>query len=402
MTIAQEEIFGPVLSIIPYDDEDDAVRIANDTVYGLAGGVWARRPRPGQEGGPPDPHRPGRGQRRRVQPRWRPSAATSSRATAARPASSGSRSSSRSSRCSCSVSSGAGREPRTALRVGCGQPCLHLFASPSPAPPARSATASCSASPAAPCSGPTSPSILQLLEITPALDGPQRRGDGARRLRLPAARRASCRPTTPNVAFGDVDYALLVGAMPRKAGMERSDLLSANGAIFTAQGKALSGLGRARRQGPRRRQPGQHQLPHRHEQRAEDLDPAQFTAMTRLDHNRAVGQLAAKPGAHVTDITKMTIWGNHSATQYPDLFHAEVDGKNAAELVDDQAWLEDDFIPTVQSAARRSSRRAACRRRRRPPTPPSTTCARGRSAPPTATGCAWRCRPTAATACPRA
>jgi malate dehydrogenase len=129
--------------------------------------------------------------------------------------------------------------------------------------------------------------------------------------------------------------------------MERGDLLSANGAIFTAQGKALS------------------------DNAADDIrilvvgNPAntnaliamnnapnipneRFTAMTRLDHNRAVAQLAAKTGSPVSDIKKMTIWGNHSATQYPDLFHAEVGGKNAAELVNDQAWLEGDFIPTVQ------------------------------------------------------
>ena len=136
---------------------------------------------------------------------------------------------------------------------------------------------------------------------------------------------------------------------------------------------------------------------------AQDLDPGRFTAMTRLDHNRAKAQLAAKTGAPVTDITKMTIWGNHSTTQYPDLFHAEVGGKNAAELVDDQAWLENDFIPTVakRGAAIIEARGAVLggvgRQRRR-----STTSATGTSAPPTATGSRWRSRPTAPTACPRA
>jgi malate dehydrogenase len=149
-------------------------------------------------------------------------------------------------------------------------------------------------------------------------------------------------------AFEGANYALLVGAMPRKEGMERADLLSANGAIFTVQGKALSDAA------------------------ADDVkvlvvgNPAntnaliamnnapnvareRFTAMTRLDHNRAKAQLAAKAGAAVADVTRMTIWGNHSATQYPDVFHAEVGGKPAFEAVgSDQAWLEGEFIPTVQ------------------------------------------------------
>ena len=135
---------------------------------------------------------------------------------------------------------------------------------------------------------------------------------------------------------------------------------------------------------------------------APDLDPGRFTAMTRLDHNRAVTQLAQKLGAPVTDVTKMTIWGNHSTTQYPDLFHAEVGGKSAFELVGDHAWVDGTFIPTV---AKRGAAiiEARARRRRRPRrTRPSTTCARGRSARPTATGCRWPSRPTAATACRRA
>jgi malate dehydrogenase len=194
--------------------------------------------------------------------------------------------------------------------------------------------------------GPNQPVILQLLEITPALDA----------LRGVAMELEDCafplledvvQTDDPNTAFGDANYALLVGSVPRKAGMERSDLLTINGKIFTGQGKALSDSAAsdikilvvgnpantncliAMNNSPK-------------------IDPSRFTAMTRLDHNRAVGQLAGKLDVHVTDIKKMTIWGNHSATQYPDLFHCEVSGKNAAELVNDQAWLENDFIPTVQ------------------------------------------------------
>jgi malate dehydrogenase len=148
-------------------------------------------------------------------------------------------------------------------------------------------------------------------------------------------------------AFDGVDVALLVGSRPRTAGMERSDLLEANGAIFTVQGKALSDQAAddvrilvvgnpantncliAQRNAP-------------------NIDPRRFTAMTRLDHNRAKAQLAAKAGVPVRDVTKMTIWGNHSATQYPDVFHAEVGGRPAPEVVDDRAWVEAEFIPTVQ------------------------------------------------------
>jgi len=149
-------------------------------------------------------------------------------------------------------------------------------------------------------------------------------------------------------AFGDADYGLLVGAMPRKEGMERADLLSANGAIFTTQGKAISAAAA----------PGVKILVVGNPantnalialNNAENTPDRQFTAMTRLDHNRAIAQLAAKAGAAVGDVTRMTIWGNHSATQYPDVFHAEVAGKPAFEAAGgDQSWLEGEFIPTVQ------------------------------------------------------
>ena len=194
--------------------------------------------------------------------------------------------------------------------------------------------------------GPDQPVILHLLEITPALDA----------LRGVVMEIEDCAfPLLHGVvptddagrAFDGVNTALLVGSRPRTKGMERKDLLEANGAIFTAQGKALAAGA------------------------ADDVrvlvvgNPAntncliamsnaptigreRFTAMTRLDHNRAKAQLAAKAGTHVTSVRKMTIWGNHSATQYPDVFHAEIDGTPAAEVVNDNTWIENDFIPTVQ------------------------------------------------------
>ena len=195
--------------------------------------------------------------------------------------------------------------------------------------------------------GPDQPVILHLLEITPAL--------GALNgvcMELEDCAFPLLHGTVPtddaDVAFGDVDYALLVGAMPRKEGMERSDLLSANGGIFKPQGEALS---RSAKKDVKVLVVGNPANTNCliAQQNAKDLEPTQFTAMTRLDHNRAVAQLAAKAGAHTTDVTKMTIWGNHSATQYPDIFHADVKGKPAFDAVGrDQQWLESDFIPTVQ------------------------------------------------------
>ncbi len=194
--------------------------------------------------------------------------------------------------------------------------------------------------------GPDQPVVLQLLEIPPAMDA----------LRGVAMELDDCafpllagvvQADDPSVAFADANVALLVGSRPRGPGMERADLLEANGAIFTAQGTALNDSAAddirilvvgnpantncliAQRNAP-------------------DIPAERFTAMTRLDHNRALAQLAARTGRSVNDITRMTIWGNHSATQYPDIFHARIGGQSAAEVVDDQAWLEDDFIPTVQ------------------------------------------------------
>jgi malate dehydrogenase len=193
--------------------------------------------------------------------------------------------------------------------------------------------------------GPDQPVILQMLEITPALkalDGVAMELDDCAFPLLAGM----VKTDDPNAAFGDADYALLVGAMPRKAGMERADLLSANGGIFGPQGKAINDSAskdiKVLVVGNPANTNALIALSN-----APDVDPGQFNAMTRLDHNRALSQLSQKVGKPVTSIRKMTIWGNHSTTQYPDLFHCEVDGENAAQLVDDQAWLEGEFIPTV-------------------------------------------------------
>jgi malate dehydrogenase len=190
------------------------------------------------------------------------------------------------------------------------------------------------------------PVILQLLEITPALDALKGVAMELEDCAFPLL--AGIEQTDdPNVAFGDVEYALLVGSRPRSKGMERKDLLEANGAIFTVQGKALSDNAspdvRILVVGNPANTNSLIAM-----NNAPNIDDGRFTAMTRLDHNRAKAQLAAKTGSTVNDITRMTIWGNHSATQYPDLFHAEVSGKNAAELIGDQDWIDGTFLPTVQ------------------------------------------------------
>jgi malate dehydrogenase len=194
--------------------------------------------------------------------------------------------------------------------------------------------------------GPDQPLILQMLEITPALgalDGVAMELDDCAFPLLAGM----VKTDDAAKAFEGVNVALLVGSRPRTKGMERGDLLEANGAIFTAQGKALSDVAaddvRILVVGNPANTNALIAM-----NNAPNIAPERFTAMTRLDHNRAMAQLAAKTGATVNDITRMTIWGNHSATQYPDLFHAEVNGKNAAEVVGDQAWLEGTFIPTVQ------------------------------------------------------
>jgi len=148
-------------------------------------------------------------------------------------------------------------------------------------------------------------------------------------------------------AFKDVDVALLVGARPRGPGMERKDLLEANGAIFVPQGKALGEVASRDVKVLVVGNPANTNALIAMKN-AKGLKPQQFTAMMRLDHNRALTQVAQKTGKAVTDVKKMSIWGNHSATQYPDVFHAEVAGKNAAQTINDQEWIEKTFIPTVQ------------------------------------------------------
>ena len=194
--------------------------------------------------------------------------------------------------------------------------------------------------------GPDQPVILQLLEITPAMKA----------LEGVAMELVDCAfplladlvlTDDPNRAFAGTNWALLVGARPRSKGMERKDLLSANGAIFTVQGKAINAnaakdvrvlvVGNpantnaliAMRSAP-------------------DVPADRFTAMTRLDHNRAAFQLADKARVPITAVKKVTIWGNHSATQYPDAYHAEINGQNAAAVIDDDVWIKQTFIPTVQ------------------------------------------------------
>ena len=193
--------------------------------------------------------------------------------------------------------------------------------------------------------GPDHPIELRLLEIEPALkalEGVVMELDDCAFPLLSGVEIGA----DANKIFDGVNLALLVGARPRGPGMERSDLLEANGAIFTAQGKALNSVAAGDvRIGVTGNPANTNALIAL--SNAPDIPKERFSALTRLDHNRAISQLAAKTGAKVTDIKKMTIWGNHSATQYPDIFHAEVGGKNAAEVVNDQNWIENDFIPTV-------------------------------------------------------
>ena len=193
--------------------------------------------------------------------------------------------------------------------------------------------------------GPDVPVSLRLLEITPALKAAAGTAMELDDCAFPLLRGIEITDDL-KTAFDGTNVALLVGAMPRKAGMERGDLLSANGGIFKPQGRAINDhaaddirvlvVGNPANTNALIAASN-----------APDVPKSRFTAMTRLDHNRAVAQVAKKTGAAVSDISNLTIWGNHSATQYPDLFNAKIDGKNAAEVIDDQAWLENDFIPTV-------------------------------------------------------
>jgi len=194
--------------------------------------------------------------------------------------------------------------------------------------------------------GPEVPVVLQMLEIPPATGALAGLAMELDDCPFPLLAGTVC-SDDPHEAFDGVDYALLVGSRPRSKGMERRDLLEANGAIFTVQGKALA-AGAA---------PDVRVLVVGNPantncliamSNADGIDAERFTAMTRLDHNRAVAQLSAKLGAPVGEVSRMTIWGNHSATQYPDLFNCRVGRQTAAEAVGDQAWIADEFIPAVQ------------------------------------------------------
>jgi malate dehydrogenase len=193
--------------------------------------------------------------------------------------------------------------------------------------------------------GPDQPVILQLLELTPALGALQ---GVAMELDDCAFPTLAGVVTTDdaNVAFKDADYALLVGAKPRGPGMERADLLMGNAKIFSAQGKALNAHAKPEVKVLVVGNPANTNALIA-QQNAPDLNPANFTAMTRLDHNRALAQLAAKAGKHTTDVKGAIIWGNHSATQYPDISHCTIAGKAASEAADSN-WLKSEFIPIVQ------------------------------------------------------
>jgi len=193
--------------------------------------------------------------------------------------------------------------------------------------------------------GPKQPVILQLLEITPALEALKGVAMELEDCAFPLLAEVICTDQA-EIAFKDTDYALLVGARPRGPGMERKDLLEANAAIFSAQGKAINDhasrdikvlvVGNPANTNALIAQ-----------RNAPDIDPRQFTAMTRLDHNRAMSQIAEKTATTINDVQQMTIWGNHSATQYPDLYHAVVNGGSAIDMID-QSWYQEQFIPTVQ------------------------------------------------------
>lgn len=193
--------------------------------------------------------------------------------------------------------------------------------------------------------GQDQPVILQLLEITPALaalNGVAMELDDCAFPLLAGVQTTD----DPNVAFKDADYALLVGARPRGPGMERKDLLEANAAIFSVQGKAINDVASRSIKVLVVGNPANTNALIA-QRNAPDIDPRQFTAMTRLDHNRGLSQLAEKCSVSINDIKKMTIWGNHSSTQYPDLHHALINDESAIDRIE-QDWYENTFIPDVQ------------------------------------------------------
>ncbi|MFN8424242.1 MAG: malate dehydrogenase, partial [Anaerolineae bacterium] len=194
--------------------------------------------------------------------------------------------------------------------------------------------------------GPDQPVIVHLLEITPALKSLEGVAMELEDCAFPLLH-GVVTTDDANAAFDGVQWALLVGARPRAKGMERKDLLEANGAIFIGQGAAINARAASDVRIVTVGNPANtncliamHAAP--------DVPAERFSAMTRLDHNRAVSQLAAKAGVHVTDVSRVTIWGNHSSTQYPDAGHARINGRPAPEVIGDDAWLRDTFIPTVQ------------------------------------------------------
>jgi len=193
--------------------------------------------------------------------------------------------------------------------------------------------------------GPNQPVILQMLEITPALEALKGVAMELEDCAFPLLAGMVCTDDA-NEAFKDSQYALLVGARPRGPGMERKDLLEANAAIFSAQGKAINDHADADIKVLVVGNPANTNALIA-QRNAPNIDPRQFTAMTRLDHNRALSQLANKLDVSINEVTHMTIWGNHSATQYPDLHHTQVSGELAIDRVD-QDWYESDFIPVVQ------------------------------------------------------
>ena len=194
--------------------------------------------------------------------------------------------------------------------------------------------------------GPDQPVILQMLEITPALKSLEGVAMELDDCAFPLLA-GMVLSDDANVAFDGANWAMLVGARPRSKGMERSDLLSANAAIFTVQGKALNARAASDIRVLVVGNPANTNALIA-QRSAPDVPAGRFTAMTRLDHNRAMAQLANKAGVPVSAVRKVTIWGNHSTTQYPDAYHAEINGQPAAAVIDDDAWIKESFIPTVQ------------------------------------------------------
>lgn len=194
--------------------------------------------------------------------------------------------------------------------------------------------------------GPKQPVALHLLEITPALKALEGVAMELDDCAFPLLSEIVMTDDA-NVAFNGINWALLVGARPRSQGMERKDLLEANAAIFSVQGKALN---KSAASDVRILVVGNPANTNAliAKSNAPDIPAERFTAMTRLDHNRATSQIAQKAGVSLSKVKKVTIWGNHSATQYPDVYHAEIDGSNAASVINDDTWIKETFIPTVQ------------------------------------------------------